>query len=404
MHKIPYSKTMSCGVWVRQGSKYEEDDTSGLSHLIEHLMVNNASNNEKYKKIISEITSFGVLYNAGTTKETTSYYFTGLSNMIQSCIKALASIIMDNRNFTLDNLENEKKVVVQEATSFYSSFNQIKERTSQSIWGDMGIGRIIVGNIEKIKSAKLENLREMVDLSYNPSNSCVVVVGDIDYMETLHMIEDNFGRWEDNQTREYDEIVNSEPGIYYNNNKTNNAVISIGFKAPAYRDKNRFPIEIISKILGDTSLESRLVQEIRIKRGLAYNLGSFVNFYEQRGVIGFTVVCSNSSVSEVVKIIMNEFCKTRKDGFGNEEIERAKRILETRILLDINDLTSHLKFLGKCATNGEVFSLEHEISQIKKIKSENIAKVFTNTFIEDNLGFAGIGDFDIEEVASILKF
>jgi predicted Zn-dependent peptidase len=195
---------MSCGVWVKQGSKHENENTSGLSHLVEHLMVNNASENNYYRNIIDEITSYGVVYNAGTTKETTSYYFTGLSNMLDKCISALATIIIDNRNFKLENLENEKKVVIQEATSFYSSFNQIKERTSQAIWGDVGVGKIIVGDIEKVKSSRIEQLQNIINSSYTPENSCIVVVGDIDYTKTLSMIEESFSRWSDHETSHYE--------------------------------------------------------------------------------------------------------------------------------------------------------------------------------------------------------
>jgi predicted Zn-dependent peptidase len=395
---------MSCGVWVKQGSKHENENTSGLSHLVEHLMVNNASENNYYRNIIDEITSYGVVYNAGTTKETTSYYFTGLSNMLDKCISALATIIIDNRNFKLENLENEKKVVIQEATSFYSSFNQIKERTSQAIWGDVGVGKIIVGDIEKVKSSRIEQLQNIINSSYTPENSCIVVVGDIDYTKTLSMIEESFSRWSDHETAHYEEVVDSETGIYYNANKTSNAVISVGFRAPSNKDKDRFNIEVISKILGDSSLESRLVKEIRVKRGLAYNVGSFVSLYENRGTIGFSVVCSNNSVNEVIKIMVEEFNHVKQTGFRDEEIERAKKILETRTILDINDLTAHLKFLAKHAVSGQVFSLEHDIRQIKKIKKENVTKVMNEYMIEDNLAFAGIGNFDIDEVANLLKF
>lgn len=404
MHKIPFSRTMSCGIWVKQGSKHENKDTSGLSHLIEHLMVNNASENERYRQIISEVTSYGVLYNAGTTKETTSYYFTGLSNMLDKCISALATIMIDNRNFKINNVDNEKKVVIQEAMSFYSSFNQIKERTSQAIWGNVGVGKIIVGDIEKIKATDLEQLQQLIASAYTPENACLIVVGDIDYANTLSIIEENFLRWKDDETNYYEEVINSEAGIYYNANNTSNAVISIGFRSPSYRNKERFDVEVISKILGDTSLESRLVKEIRVKRGLAYNVGSFAAFYENRGTLGFTAVCNNNSVGEVVKIIMDELNNVKAKGFREKEIQRAKKILETKTILDINELTSHLKYLARYSVSGQVFSLEHEIRQIKKIKTDTVVNTANGYLIDDNLGFAGIGNFDIDEVAALLKF
>ncbi|MGH4124767.1 MAG: insulinase family protein [Clostridium sp.] len=311
MHKIPHVRTMSCGVWIKQGSKHEEDDDNGLSHLVEHLMINiENDNNPRFEKLINEVSSEGIVYNAGTTKETTSYYFTGLSNMLEKCIETLSTIVIDNKTFTNELIENEKKVVSQETISFYSSFNQIKERTSQALWGNVSVGRIIVGNVENINNAKASDIENIIKKSYTPENATLVVVGGIDYQKTLDIIEENFSRWEDTQTRSYKETVDSEPGIYFNSGGSGKStVISIGFRAPSYMDAEKSNIDSIAKILGDTSLESRLVQEIRMKRGLAYNIGAFTSFYEKRGTLGFTAVCASESVNEVVKIMMDEFHK-----------------------------------------------------------------------------------------------
>ena len=116
LHKIPGAKTIACGLWVAQGSKNESDSNSGLSHLVEHLIVNPVtSGNEVYQRLIEEATNSGVVYNAATTKEYTCFYFTGLSNTLDLCVKCLSNIAMNNRVFPKDMFENEKKVVIQEA-------------------------------------------------------------------------------------------------------------------------------------------------------------------------------------------------------------------------------------------------------------------------------------------------
>jgi predicted Zn-dependent peptidase len=405
MHKIPHVRTMACGVWIKQGSKHESDEQNGLSHLIEHLMINiENDNNPRFKKLMNEVSSEGIVYNAGTTKETTSYYFTGLSNMLEKCIETLSAIVIDNKTFAKELIENEKKVVTQETISFYSSFNQIKERTSQSLWGNVGVGRIIVGNIENVNNAKSDDLENIIKDSYTPENTTLVIVGGIDYQKTLDIIEENFTRWEDTQTRKYKEIVDSEPGIYFNSNKSGKSTaISIGFRTPSYMDTERTNIDIIAKILGDVSLESRLVQEIRMKKGLAYSIGAFTSFYENRGTLGFTAVCENESVNEVVKIMMDEFHKVRIQGFTDKEINRVKKVLETRTLLDLDDLTSQLKFLGKCSSNGQLFSLEQEIRNIKKINNESLYNTVQDIFVEEKMGLAAIGNCDVDQVISLLK-
>lgn len=406
MHRIPHMRTMACGVWVRQGSKHENDENNGLSHLLEHLMINIENNkNPKFQHLINEAISEGIVYNAGTTKETTSYYFTGLSNLLDKCIQTLASIVIDNKSFTQELIENEKKVVSQETISFYSSFNQIKERTSQALWGNVGVGKIIVGSLENIKNANSSDIENIIKSAYTPENSTIIVVGGIDYQKTLDIIEGSFSNWEDTNTRTYKEIVDSEPGVYFNTGGSGKSTaLSIGFRTPSYMDGERINIEVISKILGDTSLESRLVQEIRMKRGLAYNIGAFTSFYENRGTLGFTAVCASESVNEVVKVMIEEFHKVKTEGFTDKEINRVKKVLETRTLLDLDNLTSQLKFLGKCSSGGQSFSLEQEIRNIKKIDNENLHKALHEMFVEGKMGLAAIGNCNVEEVISLLKF
>lgn len=405
MHKIPHMKTMACGIWIKQGSKHENDENNGLSHLIEHLMINvRNDNNKEFQELINSVSCEGVSYNAGTTKETTSYYFTGLANMLNKSLKTIASIVIDNKGFKKELIDNEKKVVSQEAISFYSSFNQIKERTTQALWGNLGIGKVIVGDLQNIKNATNREIEDIVEGAYTPENATLVIIGGINYDETLEMVEENFSRWEDRYTRAYHETVDEEPGIYFNSNSGgNNTAISIGFRTPSYMDKDRIGIALITKMIGDISLESRLVKEIRMKRGLAYTVGAFTSFYEQRGSLGLTAVCSKDSPKEVVKIMIDEINKVRESGFDEQELSRAKKILETRTLLDLDNITSQLKFLGKYSSNDSLFSLEQEIRGMRKINIDMIQRIANEIFIEENMGMAAIGKFDIDEVLPILE-
>jgi len=145
----------------------------------------------------------------------------------------------------------------------------------------MDVGRVIVGNIDNVNNAKLEDVENIIKQAYTPENSTLIILGGIDYDKTLDLVEKNFAQWRDENTRPYKEIVNSESGIYFNStNNGENSVVSIGFRIPGYIHRDRLNIEVISQILGAGGLDSRLVQEIRMRRGLAYNLGSFVSTYE----------------------------------------------------------------------------------------------------------------------------
>lgn len=405
MHKLPNTKTVSCGIWIKQGSKYEQDCSNGLSHLIEHLLVSPINtNNNYYKSIMKEIELNGVQYNATTTKEHTHYYYIGLSNMLEIILDALANIVIKNRDISIEKFKLEKDIVKQEILSYYSSFNQITERTSQALWGNIDIGRIIVGNKQNIEYSTYEDIREIIESSYTPENSTLVIVGDIEYNKVLSLVEEKFNAWKDVETRAYEEVVNSSPGIYINNeNKGKTTAISIGFRLENNYKEKIIPIEIISTILGSPSLDSRIIKKIRIEKGLAYSLNSFISKYSTKGTLAFTALTSNENVEEVIKLLLDEISIAKENFFTEKEIIKAKNKLETQAILKMNDLEKHLKFLGNCSINNETFSLENEIRMIKKCSNELLRSTMNELFCNENIGLAAIGKFDSNKIVDLLS-
>lgn len=404
LHRISGTRTVACGLWVRQGSSYETDENNGLSHLIEHLLVNPENTyNKDYKKMIQKVTSEGVVYNAATTKEYTCFHFTGLTNSLEDSLKCLSNIAKDNRQFPEEFLENEKKVVLQEAMSFYSSFQQIKERTSQAIWGNTGTGKIIMGNMKTVAEATADGIHNLIENSYIPENAVVVVIGNIDYEKTLSLVEKYFVDWQDRFCCRKEEIVESLPGMYLNKGSGSNAVISVGFRGPAYQSKNRIPIEMAVRIAGMSNLDSRMVQAIRVQRGLSYNLGAFSSFYNKRGTIGFMSVCSKDKALEVAKVTMDVLQEIKEKGFKEEEIEREKRIMETAMLLSIENITEHLRNVGRCAMLGRSFFVENEIRQIKNIQKQQLDECMREILDENLMGVAVIGDVNTDKLIDTLN-
>ncbi|MBD8925413.1 MAG: insulinase family protein [[Eubacterium] rectale] len=399
IHKISEVKTVACGLWIKLGSSYETDDNNGLSHLAEHLLMNqNDVENEEYKRIISDITDNGVYYNAATTKEYTCYYFTGLKSTIDDSLNALSQIAMKNREFNEDAFENEKKVVLQEAVSFYSSFQQIKERTSQALWGNMGTGKIIMGNLNNIENATKSQVLELINKAYVPENAILTIVGNVDYTDILQKIENKFGIWDDVKVGLEERNVESEPGIYINKGSGNSTVLSIGLRAPGYGTANRLAVEMMVRILGSGSLQSRIVTEIRGKRGLAYNVGGFASFFEKRGTIGFTVVCDKNRSIETAKVLSDVIIQAREHGFNEDEIIREKHVMETNMILAIDNITEHLKYIGRCSSMDKNFYIENEIRLIRNIQKEYVDRAAKQLLCDLNMGVAVIGSSNAERL------
>lgn len=402
MHRIPNSRTIGCGVWINQGSKHETDETSGYSHLAEHLVLSKENTcKPKYQNLVNKLYNNGAMINAGTNKEHTYYYTTGLNHTLSLSLEALSEMLTKSALIDEAVLEKEKNVVVQEAISFYSSFNQIKERSSQALYGKSGVGRTIVGNIDNVRSATLQDMTSLIERSYRPENATVVVVGDVEYDETLKMLGSYFGSWEDRLVNIDEQAIDSEAGIYLNENENaSNAVISLCFRTPSFLSKERNALKLMTNMLGDASNNSRLVQRIRYDAGLAYTVGAFNNLYSNRGTLGMTVVCSNENIKSIMEIMSEEINSIRNVGFRQDELERAKMKLETSTRIELHDITSHLVYLGKVASYGRIFSLENEIRDINKISLEEIHSVYSSVFVDSEMGIAAIGNVNIDDVIS----
>lgn len=405
LHRIEGVKTISCGLWVKQGSKYETNKDNGLSHLTEHLMLNAPIlQNKGQQTIYEKVSNMGVVYNAATTKEYTCFYFTGLDNTLNICLSYLSCIAKKNSFFPNEYFENEKKVVLREASSFYSSFQQIKERTSQAIWGNVGVGKIIMGDIKNIENATQEQILQLIKNSYVPENATVVVVGNIQLKETLQIIEEEFSDWIDNKKKQISDIADSAPGIYLNKGNGQNGVLSIGFRSLAYQDELRIATEMLVRIIGQSGIQARIIQEIRVKRGLAYTVGGFSSFYEKRGTVGFMAVCDKSKIIEVASIIKNVLLDIKNQCVTEEEIEREKHMMETALLLDVDNITEHLRYIGKCAMMNNNFFIENEIRKIRNTQKIDIQKAIDELLQENNMGIAAIGECDFDKLLDAVVF
>lgn len=404
LHKIPNSRTFACGLWVKQGSNYENDKNNGISHLLEHLIVT-TNNSNSMDSLVNKITVEGLMYNATTSKEFTSYYMSGISSKLEVALSSISQLIIDfDKKIDKNLFENEKKIVEREALEFYSSFKQIRERSAQALYGNNGLGRIIVGSINNIRNISIDDIWNVYNNSYTPSNSNLVIVGDINYNNAIELANKYFSTWEDKETNILAEPINKEPSIYFNaKSGTESSIISLCFKTPPFNCEIRNNIEILSIILGNSGISSRIVKEIRSKRGLAYIINSLENFYRDVGVFCVTSVCSNKSVEDIVKIMLEVILEAREFGFNEEEVLGAKNILITKKLLNIENVSDHLNYLGRCACYDNIFSLEKEIRNIKKSNPFKIQTAANHIFTNENVGFACIGDINIDSVIDLIK-
>ena len=300
----------------------------------------------------------GVSFNATTNKENTYFYFQGLSESLDICLDALKMLVVENRDFDTDVFANELKVVESEAHSFYSSFSQINVRMAQALYGNYGIGRTILGPISNIQTASIEDV----------SN------------------------------------IDNEAGVYFDGKFAgSNSIASIGFRVPSSDDKIHICTELLSLILSDPIMSERIPVEIRQKRGLAYNVGGFVNQYKNMCTLGIACTCNINNTEEAIRIAMNELCKVKEEGITENELQRAKMNLITKKNVDFADVLRRTICLGKYSSYDRFYSFEDDVRKIRKIDLQYVNEASKQILSQENLGLALIGNVDIEKIVDLLS-
>ncbi len=406
LKKIPEQKTISCGVWINQGSKNEDSTNNGISHLVEHLMFKTKSKNSSLSMYenLEELLSFGAQYNGTTTKDYTCFFIEGLSKYFYKIIEVLSYMVIDKEEITEEVLENEKQIVLREAESYLTSSSQIGERLGQALWGDYSFGQLTIGKLDIIKKITTKMVNNLIKTAYVPGNSTIVVVGNLDYDDTLDKIVEYFNKWNDNlYTNNFKAILQDNPGIYLNDSFVGDrSTIGIGFSSYSAIDSRCRYVDILKNILIKPG--SNLFKEIREKRGLVYSLNGFNTPLSTTGITGLSFSANNDNVCEIIKYIIDEISTLKNGNIIEEMLEKMKRIKETSLIYGLESTSSQLKTIGSNAICGSIFLLEEELRELNKITIEDIKDVANDLFSTEKLCMAVLGRCDIDSIIPLLEF
>lgn len=406
LKRIPNQKTISCGVWINQGSKNEDSTNNGISHLIEHLMFKTKSKNNpsSMQEHIEELLSYGAQYNGATTKDYTCFYIDGLSKYFDKIIEILSYMVINKEEIPEDVIENEKKIVLREAESYLNSSSQIGERVGQALWGDYSFGQLTIGKLNIIKSITPKMVNDLLKSSYIPENSTIIVVGNFEYDEALDKIVKYFNNWSDYYSvNKFKEILQDNPGIYVNDKFIGDrSTVGIGFSSYSAKDSRSRYADILKNILVKPG--SNLFREVREKRGLVYSLNGFNTPLSTIGNTGIAFSANNDSICEIVKFIIEEISAIKNGNVSIEMLEKMKRIKETSLIYSLESTSAQLMTIGKSAICGSIFLLEEELRELNKITVEDIVSVASDMFSTEKICMAILGSCNVDEIMPLLEF
>ncbi|MCX7778877.1 MAG: insulinase family protein [Patescibacteria group bacterium] len=380
------------------GSRYEKKEENGQAHFIEHMLFKGTKNRPSTLAISQELDSLGADYNAFTSRESTGYWIKILKENLNQSLDILADIFF-NSLFEPKELEKEKTVILEEIRFYQDNPSfYISDLFYETFFGDHPLGRNIAGCPETIMSVNQEKLLNFKEKIYQPNNLLLVLAGAVGKKDFC-LVEKYFGRKGRGEKRKFEKFTLQPhlPKIKIAHRPTEQVQMMIGFPGLSYFSPAIEVLEIFSTLFGG-NMSSRLFQEVRVKRGLAYSVGcSGISFYET-GLLTIEAGIDPKKVAETLEVIVEEIRKIKKEGPSEREVEQTKDYLIRKIKLNLEDSQTMAGWYGHQALYlRKIETPEEKFRKIKKVTKEQIKKLGQRIFNQNFISLALVGPLQEEK-------
>ncbi|MGI6561172.1 MAG: M16 family metallopeptidase [Clostridia bacterium] len=389
--KMPYVRSISTGIWVGAGSRYERDNERGISHLIEHMLFK-GTERRTGKQIAEEIDNIGGQINAFTGKEMTCYYTKTLDNHFETSLDLLSDMLF-NSKFRKEDLDVEKNVVLEEINLYNDSPEElIHDVIQQTVWPEGALGMPVLGTPEVLKAIGEAEIRDYMSRMYYPENCVIAVAGNIDEKALAEQVEKYFGNWPktDSQKPCCDETVFT-PVENKIKKDTEQVHFCVAYKSVPAGTKEVYPVMLINNVVGG-GMSSRLFQKIREEYGLVYTIYSYPVFYNKEGLFVIYAGMNPGSLKQVIDLMDAEIAEFVKNEMDEDALSKAKEQLKGGYLLSQESTGARMNAIGKSELlYGNVRTKEEITEEIMAITKEDVAKFTELLFKDKERGFAFIG-------------
>ena len=394
--EIPYVKSISLGVWINAGSRIEDEEISGVSHFIEHMLFK-GTRNRTSKQIASEIDNLGGQMNAFTSKECTCYYVKLLDSHIDIGIDVLSDMIL-NSKFNEDDLDKERSVIIEELKMYEDSPEDLAyDLLTENIYKNDPLGMNIIGTEESLNRLNREKLLDYFNKYYVPNNSVIAISGNFNFDEIINKIEEKFKVWKKRDVNVDIKKAEFKSCFLTKNKDIEQVNLAMSLEAvPIESDKEVYALAVINTVFGG-SISSRLFQKIREEKGLVYSIYSSQSLYRKCGELGIFASMSNEHLKEVYESIIEEIKIIKKYYLTDQEIKESKEQLKGSYILGLESTSSRMMSIGRALLlNNKVESTDDILKSIDNVDRETVKIVIDKIFNLDKLGVCIVGR-DVEE-------
>jgi predicted Zn-dependent peptidase len=390
--RLPGVRSVAVGFWIRAGSRDETEAKTGISHFIEHLLFK-GSRTYTAQAIAEIFDGFGGELNAATAREYTVVYARVADHHLERALDVMSDMLYAP---VFAELDAEREVVLEEIAMYEDTPQDlVHDLVSEAVFGSHPLGRPVIGRAEVISSIGRRTVASYHRSTYLPGNIGVAAAGNLDHDNLLRLLEPLEAKREEPpaQKRRLRQPLVKEPppGFRFQRKDTEQYHVCLGAPGIARSDRRRFAVSLLDGILGG-SASSRLFQEIREKRGMAYAVYTFVSQYTDTGQIGLYLGTREENLQACLEIAREQIGDIAAGNVRADELARAKENLKGRMMLAMESTSNRMSRLGKSLiTDTELLSLDRLIAEIEAVEPDALAELAGLLLPPERLSAAGIG-------------
>lgn len=369
--KIPHVHSVSMGVWVNVGARDEKVDENGLSHCIEHMIFKGTKKRSAFQ-IAKQFDAIGGQTNAFTSMEMTCYHAKVMDTHMETMVDILSDIFL-NSKFSSSEVEKEIPVILQEIGMAEDNPEEyIHTLLGDNLWGGNPLGRSILGSRESINSFSAETIKDFFLRFYQPDRIVISAAGNLDHEHFIDLIGPTFEMVQSGEKlpRRVAPVMKSPVELHYR--ELEQVHICLGAKGISITDPDRYAFSLMNTILGG-NMSSRVFQEIRERRGLAYSVYSFISSYVDTGMFGIYVGVSPKSALESIELILKELRRLKEEKVDHAELHDAMEYTKGNILISAENTDNQMVRLAQNEIHfGRYVPLQEIVSNVESVVEDDI--------------------------------
>ncbi|MCX5693348.1 MAG: pitrilysin family protein [Candidatus Omnitrophica bacterium] len=401
---MPNMESMAMGIWIRAGSRNENEKNSGISHFLEHMLFKGTPS-RTCRKLKEEIEGRGGSLNGFTAEEVSCFLAKVSFKHRDTALEVLSDMVL-NASIDQKELERERGVIIEEIKMYQDLPNHhVHDILAEIMWPGNSLGFSIAGTIDSVQAISRKDIVGYRDSNYIPENIVIVLCGNLDHDAIESKLKKIFASSVRIKVAQAETFRNnqSKPRIKVLNKDTEQAHLCIGLHSFGKAHKDRYALGLLHIILGG-NMSSRLFENIREKKGLAYEIGAEVKRYNETGAFVVHAGTEHKKVEEAISCILEELRGIKEKQVTAGELKRAKEFFKVQLLMALEDTVDHMLWLGDYMTSlNKLPDRQDIIKKVEAVTADDIKRVSQNIFNSSGLNIAVIGELNDREQKEIEK-